>query len=251
MKSNKTLLYLFLILFSLSYKAQIPEEIQWKHLEKVYAKDSTQLVLKLNTKALNGTYKIPFDDGSYALYKIEKGMIYGDAFWYSAANNLEAKLKYKNGVRDGLKENYDRNGNVWLRQNYKLGKQDGKSEMLSDGKLANDSNYKLGKKEGLQKVYLNGKLISEINYKEGLKDGFSKTYDSNVNLITEINYKNDLRNGLTAMYANAKKTMDFEYKNGEKHGISHMYDPNGKLIFTHYYSHGNRVTAAEYEKENN
>lgn len=244
----KILLMLLTVCLSSSLYAQQPEEIQWKHLEKIYAKDSTQLLLKLNGKALEGKYKIPFEEGGYALYNIRAGKITGDAFWYSIAGNIECKLRYKNGVRNGLKENYDRDGKVWFKQEYINGKQDGINEMYSGGQLTNKSEYKNNKKDGTQYSYSSGKLLSETNYKEGMRDGVSKTYDLSGKLISEINYKNDKQNGLTTMFAIGNKSMDFVFKNGEKHGIGHMYKPDGSVVFTSYYVNGEKVTKEEFEK---
>lgn len=247
-KKHKLTMLIALLAISTSIFAQLPEEIQWKHLEKIYAQDSTQLILKLNNKTLEGAYKIPFEEGGFALYEIKKGKITGDAFWYSSAGNMECKLRYKNGVRNGLKENYDRDGNVWLKQEFKDGKQNGINEMYTNGKLSNESSYKNGKKNGLQRTYSDGNVISQTEYKDDLKDGVSKTYDTNGNLITEVNYAKDLQDGLTTMYALGNKTMDFIYEKGEKHGISHMYKPDGSVVFTSYFIHGEKVDVGMYNK---
>lgn len=248
MKTTLKIASLLMMMFiSTLLHAQLPEEIQWKHLEKTYATDSTSLQLSLNGKNLNGKYKIPLDERSYALYNIKNGLITGDAFWYTKGGHLECKLIYKRGVRNGLKENYDNDGKVWLRQEYKDGKQDGLSEMYSNGQLNNKSEYKRGKKDGKQITYSDGKILSETEYKGGLKDGKSTTYDLQGNLISEINYKKDQQDGLTTMYAMGKKTMDFVFLEGKKHGIGHMYKPDGSVVFTHYYLNGEKVSEQEYK----
>ncbi|MBC8988139.1 hypothetical protein H9X96_20490 [Pedobacter sp. N36a] len=71
-----------LLLISTNLFAQLPEEISWKHLLKTYNRDSTEMVLSLNNKPLEGQYKIPSDEGGFALYTIKKGKITGEAFWY-------------------------------------------------------------------------------------------------------------------------------------------------------------------------
>lgn len=84
MKTTYKILSFILMLFlSVSVYAQIPEEIKWEHLKKTYATDSTALQLSLNGKSLNGAYKIPLDEDSYALYTIKNGMITGEAFSYT------------------------------------------------------------------------------------------------------------------------------------------------------------------------
>ena len=247
-KTYKILSILIMIFLSTALHAQIPEEIKWEHLQKNYTADSSDLILSLNGKYLNGKYKIPLDEKSYALYAIKNGMITGDAFWYTNGGHLECKLEYKRGVRNGLKENYDNDGKVWLRQEYKDGKQDGSSEMYSNGQLNNKSEYKKGKREGNQVSYSSGKVLSETEYKDGLRDGLSKTYDLQGNPISEINYKGDLQHGLTIMYAMGNKTMDFVFENGKKHGVGHMYKPDGSVVFTSYYLNGVKVSKDEYDK---
>jgi len=104
----KTLKFCFtitLLFYSAVIFAQLPEEIKWKHLQKNYNADSSELVLSLNNQLLQGKYKIPFDEGGFALYNIKKGIITGEAFWYSQGGRMECKLYYRNGVRNGLKEN--------------------------------------------------------------------------------------------------------------------------------------------------
>ena len=247
-KALNLLPILMMVLLSSSFHAQIPEEIKWEHLLKTYAADSTDLKLSLNGKNLNGKYKIPLDERSYALYNIKNGMITGDAFWYTNGGHLECKLVYKRGVRNGLKENYDNNGKAWLRQHYKDGKQDGFSEMYSNGLLNNKSDYKKGKKDGKQITYSGGKILSETEYKDGLREGKSTNYDLQGNPISEINYKKDYQDGLTTMYAMGKKTMDFVFLDGKKHGIGHMYKPDGSVVFKSYYINGEKVSNDEYEK---
>lgn len=239
-----------MICLSSSAFAQLPEEIQWKHLQKNYSADSTQLVLTLNGKALQGKYKIPFDDNSFALYTIKNGMITGEAFWYKNGGTLECKLNYKKGVRNGLKENYNSEGAVWLRQGFKDGKEDGVSEMYSNGKIKTKSYYKKGKKDGLSQSYSGDQLITETNYKEDKRNGVSRTYFNGV-IASENYYLDDLQDGLSTMYNNGKKSMDLTYKNGQRHGVSHMYKPDETVLFESYFLLGNKVTKEEFDKYQN
>lgn len=244
---NKILFSLLMIFTSAPLYAQLPEEIQWKHLVKTYTPDSTEMVLSLNGKTLNGAYKIPFEEGGFALYNIKNGMIGGTAFWYSNAGNVECKLNYKRGVRNGLKENYDSEGKVWLRQEYKDGRQDGINEMYSNGKLVNKADYKNGKKHGWSYTYTGEQVMTESHYENGMQNGLSRNY-MNGKVSQESNFKDDKRHGLHIMYVNGNKNMDFMYENGEKHGVSHMYKPDGTVLFEHYYLSGQKVNKDEFEK---
>ena len=243
----KYLLLSFLFIAN-SASAQMPEEIKWKFLVKTYNLDSTRLTLSLNNKLLNGAYKIPTDDGGYELIKVRDGEITGDVYWYAANGRQEAKLKYKNGVRNGLKENYDHDNQVWLRQNYKDGKLHGDVESYISGKLSHLTSYKNGKKDGKDLIYADGNLISETFYKNGLKNGMSNTYNiSTGKLTTSVSYLNDLKNGMLTMYNNGVKSMEDEYKNDLRHGVSYMYKPDGiTVLFENYNYKNERVTKEKF-----
>jgi antitoxin component YwqK of YwqJK toxin-antitoxin module len=227
--------------------AQLPEEIKWEHLLKTYNKDSTEMILTLNNKLLQGQYKVPSDEGGFALYTINKGLITGEAFWYTQGGRMECKLHYKNGVRNGLKENYDSDNNVWLRQEYKDGKQDGTSEMYKGSKIINKSGDKAGKKHGLSLTYSGDQLTTEAYYENDLRNGAHRVFN-NGKIITENNYKDDLQNGLSTTYAQGKKSMDAVYEKGKRHGVSHMYKPDGSVLFESYYLLGEKVTKAAFEE---
>lgn len=241
--------FIIIFCFATSLHAQLPEEIQWKHIIKTYTADSTQLVLSLNNKLLEGQYKIPLDDTSFALYTIKKGMISNEAFWYKNSGNLECKLNYKKGVRNGLKENFDSDGAVWLKQYYKDGKLDGISEMYSNGRITSKTSYKAGKKDGLSTSYSGNQVISEANYKDNKRNGTSKTYFNGL-LMTENNYVDDLQDGLSIMYNQGKKNMDATYHKGQRHGLSHMYKPDGAVLFESYFLLGEKVSKEIFEKYN-
>lgn len=252
MKINRNLIlklsctFIFLCLGTPLF-AQQPEEINWKHLVKTYNPDSSKLVLSLNDKLLEGNYKIPLEEGSFALYTIKNGLITGEAFWYSQGGRMECKLLYKNGVRNGLKENYDNENRVWLRQEYKDGKEHGLSEMYNNGKLVNKSTYKAGKKDGLSLTYSGDQLTTEANYENDQRNGVFRVYNAG-KIVTENNYKNDVQNGLSTTYNLGKKSMDSTYENGKRHGVSHMYKPDGSILFESYYLLGQKVTKLAFEE---
>lgn len=237
----------FFLCLTANLFAQLPEEIKWEHLVKTYNTDSTEMVLSLNNKPLQGQYKIPMDEGGFALYTIKKGWITGEAFWYSQGGRMECKLRYKNGVRHGLKENYDTEGKVWLRQEYQDGRQHGISEMYKGSQIINKSTYKAGKKDGLSLTYSGDQLTTEAYYQNGLRNGVFRVYH-NGKIVTENNYRDDLQNGLSTSYVLGKKSMDSTFENGKRHGISHMYKPDGSVLFESYYLLGEKVTKVAFEE---
>ena len=236
-----------LLFLSTNLFAQLPEEIQWKHLVKIYNTDSSKMLLSLNGKLLDGPYKIPSDEGGFALYTIKDGLITGEAFWYTQGGKMECKLHFKNGVRNGLKENYDSDDQVWLRQEYKDGKQDGSSEMYKSGKIMNKSAYKAGKKDGLSLTYSGDQVSTEANYKNDLRNGVYRVYNRG-QLVTENNYKDDLQHGLSSTYNAGKKAMASNYENGKRHGVSYMYKPDGTVLFESYYLLGQKVSKQAFEE---
>lgn len=236
------------LLYTFTATAQMPEEIQWKHLEKVYNADSSSLTLRLNNQPLNGSYKIPFDEGGYSLIPVKAGKINGDVYWYTTSGRKEARLQYKNGVRNGLKENYDQDGKVWLSQYYKDGKQDGDEIMYSGGVIHHTCSYKKGLKEGVDITYTDGIKMTEDHYTRGMKNSVSRIYDREGSLQVESHYKDDRRDGFHDTYANGRKNMSVAYRNGIRHGVSYMYKQDGSVLFESYFYKNNKVSKEEFER---
>ena len=109
------------------------------------------------------------------------------------------RIKY--GVTTDIKNNKPitgvykaRQGNgLWVEANYKDGKRDGVyKEYDKNGKLSKEKNYEDGWLDGVFKVYhVNGNLGIEGNYEDGKRDGVHKYYDENGKLEREENYKDD------------------------------------------------------------
>ena len=93
----------------------------------------------------------------------------------------------------GTVENYDENGKLYARGEFKNGILDGSSKLFfPNGKLASEATFKNGVQIGLQKDYYeNGKVKMEITYKNGQRNGIAKAYDENGKVVQQTTFKND------------------------------------------------------------
>ncbi len=137
------------------------------------------------------------------------------------------KRTYKNGVLDGLTEEFHGRDN-FLPENY--------------GKLLMTGHYKDGKKVGLWVNYhKNGRLESKENWKDGKAVGLWEKYSWDGKSYYRYNYKDGYENGLRETYRYQDvpdNYLDGEYmsyetiniKGGAKHGIQKTQYSNGDVI---------------------
>jgi antitoxin component YwqK of YwqJK toxin-antitoxin module len=88
--------------------------------------------------------------------------------YYPETKILQTKETYKNGILDGLVEEYYENGKLSERSNYKNGKLNGLSEHWFD----------------------NGDKYIHEYYKNDKKNGLSEEWDENGNLVESTIYEN-------------------------------------------------------------
>ena len=111
---------------------------------------------------------------------------------YDENGQLQQRSNYKDGKSEGFSEKYYNNGQLEWRANFKDGKLDGLWEKFyENGQLEEKRNYKNGKIDGLYEVfYENGQLEWRANYKDGKLDGLFEWFDENGNLTKTKEYKN-------------------------------------------------------------
>ncbi len=100
-----------------------------------------------------------------------KGSPYsGKVVYYYENGQLESKLSYKEGKRDGVWEDYYENGQVRNKESYKDNKKDGVEEFYYEtGQLSSKGYWKNGGKDGVWEEYNeDGQIISKQSYKEGV-----------------------------------------------------------------------------------
>jgi antitoxin component YwqK of YwqJK toxin-antitoxin module len=96
----------------------------------------------------------------------------GVSLTYHENGQVEERIIFQNGKRDGLYETYHENGQLAYTVNFKDGEENGIAETYyDDGTLLFRGNYKDGKQNGLSEEYsANGQLWFSVDYRDGLID---------------------------------------------------------------------------------
>jgi uncharacterized protein len=112
----------------------------------------------------------------------KKGRMHGE--WSTYYRNepgdlLKNRMHYENGIRDGLTQNFDKDGKVLREGNYKDGKRDGQWLLKYD--QANTKyvgSFKDGKREGEFKEFRKDGTVRSVGYyRDDKKSGIWKQYD--------------------------------------------------------------------------
>jgi antitoxin component YwqK of YwqJK toxin-antitoxin module len=155
-----------------------------------------------------------------------------------------------NGKRNGLYEEFYKNGNRRFRINYKDGKKDGSyEEWYENGKINYTTNYIEDVQEGKACKYdksgnllrkfmvINGSTEDEIKYdKKGPLNGLHEEWNNDYSkkfLEKSINYKDGKRHGVYEEYdQDGNRVLKCNYKNNKRDGEEEEYYDNGKKKFT-------------------
>lgn len=176
-------------------------------------------------------------------YYNEDGKQYGPyEMYYGERRNFQLwrRGNYKNGVQDGLLEEFYEKGQLRHRGNYKNGREDGLWESYyENGQLREKTVYKNGLIEGTSEDYFdNGQLHSKTRYKDGLEMDVESYYK---NGQLELKYKKKIdRNEYSELvteyhgsyksfYKNGKPKQKLNYEVGYKKGLQETYYKNGKI----------------------
>jgi antitoxin component YwqK of YwqJK toxin-antitoxin module len=138
---------------------------------------------------------------------------------------------YKNGVPEGVRREYNENGEVEKSYIFKNGK------IIAEGILTDG-----GKREGLWKeYYLDGSLKSEGNYKNDKKTGKWKYYYPNGQLEETGEYENGKPVGKWLWYYPSGKLLrEMSYYEGKPDGAFTEYDEDGNVTLKGEYLEGKR-----------
>ena len=148
------------------------------------------------------------------------------------------KIKFKNGVKDGLSESFYFNGQLQLKSNFKNGELDGPSERYyPNGQLSFKGTYKNGELDGLSDEYYEvGQVKEKSNYKDGLLDGPSESYLENGQLNRKINYKEGILKEIeyydekgNKVFFDITKRWIIDFSNHYDSNI-YTFTPNGHII---------------------
>ncbi len=167
--------------------------------------------------------------------------LYGDAFYYNEAGNLEKKVSYEESQKDGRVYYYTDDLHIVKVEEYIKGKEV-RSEIINQ----RDSS---GRKTGMWKSFdEQGKLEKEEHFDEGVKEGIARYYDENENLIQQVEYQNNNPVKIITSDESIQIRMEEDrYENGNLKyqgqyldtlpvGTHRYYDKNGQLENAKIYS---------------
>ena len=201
-------------------------------------------------------YKIKLDNIADGLYEemfgsvkitgeVANGMKQGTWTEYHSNTDLPHYIiQYKDGKKDGLYIEIDRQAYIVKKAEYKNDLLDGTVyEWFRGGRLSKKQDYKEGKLDGKTAIYYdNGFLQEESEYKEGNKNGVTTWYV----------YSNKEQGGKIAMYT---------YVDGKFEGVQEIYYEDGTVssrkMFsnnvqngpaTEYYEDGSIKSEANYKE---
>ena len=175
---------------------------------------------------------------------------------------------YKNGVPEGVRREYNKEGKVeksYVFHNGKIiaegvltdaGKKEGHwKEYYDDGKLKSEGDYKNDKKTGRWRYYYHngqleetgeyvdgkpvgdwywyypsGKILRKMTYYNGLPDGVITEYDEDGNVILKGNYLEGKRQGKW-IYNVGDTKEEISYNNDKQNGWYRIYSKDGTLLY--------------------
>jgi antitoxin component YwqK of YwqJK toxin-antitoxin module len=150
-------------------------------------------------------------------YFKDGGNIAYTKMYHQLTNKLMAEGKYIKEQKDSVWNFYDEAGILISKDNYKMGKKDGKCLVyLPDGAVAEEKIFKDGLEDGAFKQYFDGKLVkAEGKYVKGKMDGKVSYYYPNGTVAATGIYKNGLKEGVWLYKDKDGKPKEKEiFKNG-------------------------------------
>ena len=172
------------------------------------------------TNVLN--YKgLPFNGESVKYFDDEK-------------TQLEERIDYKDGLKDGLSEEYNKNGQLKESVTYNEGEveEEVKYTYYENGQLSLKVTYNKDEKNDgpVESYHENGQLNIKGTYKEGELDGPYESYHENGFSKFKINYKEgELDGPFESYHENGQLRSKGTSKDGFIDGQWEEYDENGKL----------------------
>lgn len=149
---------------------------------------------------------------------------------YYPDGKVKTVASYKGNVPEGIRREYNENGQVTDSYTYRNGK------IVAEGIIDDE-----GVKDGPWKEYYeDGQLRSEGNYRQGKKIGKWKYFHQNGNLEQEGNYNNqgNTDGNWVWYYDNNTLLREESFLNGQSEGLFTEYDENGKIIIEGEYVDG-------------
>ena len=141
----------------------------------------------------------------------------GTYFCRNYDGGLEFKYDYKDGKTNGVHEQYC-DGNIQYRINYVNGVKEGESiKFFENGKIKSIYNYSNGKLNGLcQSWYKNGNWKKKSNYLDDVLHGCRETFYKNRRREERCYYNKGKRNGIYENWCeNGECKKKYSYENGK------------------------------------
>jgi len=131
--------------------------------------------------------------------------------YYFETKVIQGRYNYKNGMLDGLFEEWYHTGRLYKRCNYRYGRLNGLYEKWydtrsdatvgSNGQLFESKRYINNKLDGLyKKYYIDGTLELKVYFKNGKLHGLLEEWYVDGLLHKKINYEYDKKHGLSEIW---------------------------------------------------
>ena len=185
----------------------------------------------------SGAYKKGQKHGVHRSYDEQGNVV--DAVLYDEGVEVGRGIIGASGKIEGPWKLFYVNGNVKEEGEYKEGLREGTWQFYDkQGILIQKGNYRKGKPDGLWRwFHEDGSSRREESYTRGREDGESVEYDTEGNIVAKGNFADGLKEGLW-MYHIGDHTVKGAYSQGEKDGKwTGVYD-NGKLQFKGSFTKG-------------
>lgn len=181
--------------------------------------------------AIVQTYKNGVPQGVRREYDEEGNLVAGG--YYENGVKTSSGITLTNGVRNGVWEEFFPDGSLRAEGSYADGLKIGHWNYYHpNGKLEQTGTYNSkGTPEGLWTWYYpSGALLREENFLHGLPDGMLTEYYEDGNIVTEGEYIEGLQEGFwTYTYGDSREEGSYSY--GRRNGIWKYFDTDGHLLF--------------------
>lgn len=197
--------------------------------------------IKVYGEVLNGMKEgtwvenFPNADLPHFIIQYKNGKKDGIYMEFDKQANLIKKFDYKNDMLDGLYCEWMKGGRISKKQVYKEGKLDGKSLVYYDrGSIQEESEYKEGKRHGVTIWYSyvergQGPKAVMYTYKDGLFEGLQEVYYEDGKIKSSKMFSDNVQNGAAVeYYEDGSIKSECTYKNGEVKGKVKEYEKGEK-----------------------
>lgn len=159
---------------------------------------------------------------------------------------------YNEGLKTGIWENYQENGQILGKKSFQKGLLNGLYEKYNkEGKKIKIAEYKNDNLDGIYKTFEEEKLTSKGSYKEGKKEGAWNYYHHNESTENENYINGNLNGNYTITNKNGIIIKKGIYENNEKEGNWFEYYNNGSIKHEITYKNNDLISIKTYDDEKN